>query len=92
MVLASGLLMTRCSKDHVESNFNNKPEVPEAFQLKVGHDIRQFLTKVETIRQNPLLKNVETLGTDSALWYLESCFNYSYGFPNKFTRLTKLTL
>ena len=51
LILATGLLMTRCSKDNVESNFNNKPEVPEAFQLKVGNDIRQFLTKVETIKQ-----------------------------------------
>lgn len=84
MVMATGLLMTRCSKDNVETNLNNKPEVPEAFQLKVGNDIRQFLTKVETFKQNPLLKNDETIETDSALWYLESCFNYSYGFPNQF--------
>lgn len=88
--LATGLLMTRCSKDNVESNFNNKPEVPEAFQLKVGNDIRQFLTKVETIKQNPLLKNDETIETDSALWYLESCFNYSYGFPNQFYKNFKI--
>jgi hypothetical protein len=89
-IIMAMLVFTKCSKeDSSDSSELLNQEVSEAFQLKVGNNIKLFLNKVETYKQNPLLKNDETIQTDSALWYLESCFNYSYGFPNQFYKSFK---
>lgn len=85
VIIMAMLIFTKCSKeDSSDSSELLNQEVSEAFQLKVGNDIKQFLTKVETHKNNPLLKSNETILVDSALWYLESGFNYCYGFPNEF--------
>lgn len=36
--------------------------------------------------ENPDLKSDESFSIDSALWYLESTFNYCYGFPGEYYR------
>jgi hypothetical protein len=55
-----------------------------AFDIKVGNAINSFIDKVAYQKENPGFKSLETISADSALWYLESTFNYCYGFPNEF--------
>ena len=85
ILLILGLLsLINCSKERELTVGNDQHAVSIEFQTKVTQDILQFLDKVEVYKSNPNLKNDESMDVDSALWYLESCFNYSYGFPNEF--------
>lgn len=85
IVLILGLLsLINCSKERELTVGNDQHAVSIEFQTKVTQDILQFLDKVEVYKSNPNLKSDESMDVDSALWYLESCFNYSYGFPNEF--------
>jgi hypothetical protein len=52
--------------------------------LKVNALIKNFRQKIAYYRENPTLKNGESLPADSALWYLEATINYSHCFPNEY--------
>ncbi|MBU2465892.1 MAG: hypothetical protein KJ615_06060 [Bacteroidetes bacterium] len=75
------LLVSACSKD---TNEIATERPVSAFDLKVGKSINSFINKVEYHKAYPGFKSLETISADSALWYLESTFNYCYGFPNEF--------
>jgi len=75
------LLFAGCSKDVDEIR---QEKTISAYDLKVGNSINSFISKVEYHKAYPDLKSLETISADSALWYLESTFNYCYGFPNDF--------
>ncbi len=81
-ILTAFVLFTAsCSKDAGEVVV----ETPlTAFDIKVGNDINSFINKVAYQKANPGFKSLEAISADSALWYLESTFNYCYGFPNEF--------
>ncbi|HPR58828.1 MAG TPA: hypothetical protein PK915_10710 [Bacteroidales bacterium] len=72
-----------CSK---ESNETQTYQVCNEFDLKICNSIKGFMQKVGYQNQNPMFKSMENIDADSALWYLESTFNYCYGFPNEFYR------
>jgi hypothetical protein len=75
------LFTASCSKDAGEALV----ETPvTAFDIKVGNNINSFINNVAYQKANPGFKSLETISADSALWYLESTFNYCYGFPNEF--------
>lgn len=75
------LLFVGCSK---ETHEIREDKAISAYDLKVGNSINSFISKVEYQKTNPGFKSLETISADSALWYLESTFNYCYGFPNEF--------
>ncbi|MCK9451814.1 MAG: hypothetical protein M0Q90_09000 [Bacteroidales bacterium] len=75
------LLFAGCSKD---TDTIREEKTISAYDLKVGNSINSFISKVEYHKEYPDLKSLETISADSALWYLESTFNYCYGFPNEF--------
>ena len=75
------LLFAGCSKEVDEIR---QEKSISAYDLKVGNSINSFISKVEYHKAYPDLKSLETISADSALWYLESTFNYCYGFPNEF--------
>jgi hypothetical protein len=70
-----------CSK---EKNRTEPVRQLTDFDMKVGNNIKNFISKVDIQLKNPTLKCLETIDKDSALWYLEATFNYCYGFPNEF--------
>lgn len=72
-----------CSKEPYETQTY---QVCNEFDLKINNSIKGFMQKVDYQNQNPMFKSMETVDADSALWYLESTFNYCYGFPNEFYR------
>lgn len=79
--LAIALIVGACSKETGEIE---KPQSPMSFDLKVSNNIKGFIEKIDYQQMNPMFKSMETIEADSALWYLESTFNYCYGFPNEF--------
>ena len=72
-----------CQKSGEEITTTPETEIT-VFDIKVGNAINSFIDKVAYQKENPGLKSLETISADSALWYLESTFNYCYGFPNEF--------
>ncbi len=79
--LAIALVFGACSKE--EAKFD-EPQTFTTFDLKVSNTIKGFIEKIDYQNLNPMFKSLETVEADSALWYLESTFNYCYGFPNEF--------
>jgi len=86
MILLGGwmaIYFSACQKSGEEIAATPETEIT-AFDIKVGNAINSFIDKVAYQKENPGFKSLETISTDSALWYLESTFNYCYGFPNEF--------
>ena len=85
-ILLSGwtaIYFSSCQKSGEEITTTPETEAT-AFDIKVGNAINSFIDKVAYQKENPGFKSLETISADSALWYLESTFNYCYGFPNEF--------
>ncbi len=79
--LAIALVFGACSKEEAQIESNQHYT---SFDLTVSNTIKGFIQKIDYQKQNPMFKSFETIDADSALWYLESTFNYCYGFPNEF--------
>lgn len=81
MLVGGIMIFHSCSKEENRTEPNRQLT---DFDMKVGNSIKGFISKVDYQLSNPTLKSLETIDKDSALWYLESTFNYCYGFPNEF--------
>lgn len=87
MVLASGLLMTRCSKDE------NRQQV----QFQANEDpsglINNFVQQMALYNKGVMLKSGQRMSVDSAVWYIDAALNYTYADAgHAFARLHRDTL
>lgn len=75
-----------CEKDTQKITQNQEQEVLwTAEDVKITNAIHYFQNKVK----NNTFKSGETLGIDSALWYIEAMLNYNYSTPDSsFVNLT----
>jgi hypothetical protein len=81
-VMAAALIYS-CSKEIAESEVT---QPYSDFDLQISNNIKGFIAGVSYQMENPDLKSDESFSIDSALWYLESTFNYCYGFPGEYYR------
>jgi len=85
--LATGLLMTRCSKDE------NRQQV----QLQADEDpsalINNFVGQMALYNRGVMLKSGLRMSVDSAVWYIDAALNYTYADAgHAFARLHRDTL
>ncbi len=85
--LATGLLMTRCSKDE------NRQQV----QLQADEDpsalINNFVEQMALYNRGVMLKSGLRMSVDSAVWYIDAALNYTYADAgHAFARLHRDTL
>ena len=71
-----------CTKQEDATQGTDKQtQNPEMTQEDVAfyNSITGFKQKIKYIKENPMYKSGEFIGVDSALWLMESTFNYEYG-------------
>ena len=86
-VLGMGVMMHSCKKDenaktYVEQSSKNNGNIP-AKDIAILNNIMNFKKKIDFLRANPAIKSGETMSVDSAMWYIDASFNYTYSFINE---------
>ena len=84
-IYAGMVLMHSCSKSEVTRQpvANNENLAMSADDIHFQNKLISFKDKVNYIRENPDYKSGEVMDADSALMYIESLFNATYGFPDE---------
>lgn len=82
VLIATAALFNACSKQ--ESTVNPASEQQLSPQdLKINNTIKNFRDKVAYLREHPGYKSGETMSVDSAQWYLDAVFNYSFAYTEE---------
>ncbi|MCD4695369.1 MAG: hypothetical protein K8S16_03925 [Bacteroidales bacterium] len=77
------MVINSCSKQEAVEQINDqKQEVKMSDEdITFCNKLVEFKKKVEYITETPGFKSGEIMSVDSAIWYLETLFNATYGFP-----------
>jgi hypothetical protein len=77
-------MFNACSKQETSepASSTEQPEITGADQL-VLNKIKSFKQKMNYIHEHPGYKSGETMSVDSAKWYLDAVFNYSYAYTEQ---------
>ena len=86
-IIGMGAIMNSCKKDenaktYVEQSSNNNVNI-SARDISILNNIKNFKKKVDFLKANPAIKSGETMSVDSAIWYIDASFNYTYSFINE---------
>lgn len=80
-------LLNSCNKQDTGSlNQNGLSDKQPELSIEdhsVLKKIQKFKQKVRQINENPHLKSGETMSVDSAKWYLDAAFNFTYAFTEE---------
>nr|NQU89291.1 hypothetical protein [Bacteroidota bacterium] len=71
-----------CKKDQLDK-INKAENQLSATDLKINRLILDFKQKVRYMKENPDFKSGETMSVDSAKWYLDAAFNFTYAFTTE---------
>ncbi len=69
-----------CKKE--ENHLLNHQNVNIENDLQVKNMILKFKDRMKYLKQHPAIKDVGTMSIKDAIWYLESDFNFTYGYVN----------
>jgi hypothetical protein len=82
VLIATAALFNACSKQ--ESTVNPASEQQLSPQdVKINNTIKNFRDKMAYLREHPDYKSGETISVDSAQWYLDAVFNYSFAYTEE---------
>lgn len=81
-VVALALMLHACTKENPSPAGKQQVEL-SADDLKISQAIQAFKTKMDYQKDNPGYKSGETMSVDSARWYLDAVFNYSYAYTEE---------
>jgi hypothetical protein len=81
LMITSAALFNACSKQETSKpvGSSEQPELTSADQL-VLNKIKSFKQRMSYVHEHPVYKSGETMSVDSAKWYLDAVFNYSYAY------------
>jgi len=84
-LIVGAIVLHSCSKQDVadQKPASNQEMLMSADDLEFQNQFVDFRDKLNNIRENPGLKNGETMDADEAIIYMESLFNATYGFPDE---------
>jgi hypothetical protein len=82
LLISGAVMFNACSKQ--ESTVNPASEQQLSPQdLRINNTIKNFRDKMAYQREHPGYKSGETMSVDSAQWYLDAVFNYSYAYTEE---------
>ncbi|MCD4698323.1 MAG: hypothetical protein K8S16_19015 [Bacteroidales bacterium] len=82
--IIAAVTMNSCSKQDMDGQTQNRQTTEQPQMTTEDHQvynsIMNFKKKVDYIKENPGYKSGETISIDSAQWYLDATFNFTYSF------------
>lgn len=84
LMITSAVIFNACSKQETSDPASSaeQPEITSVDQL-VLNKILSFKQKMSYVHEHPGYKSGETMSVDSAKWYLDAVFNYSYAYTEQ---------
>jgi len=84
LLISSAAIFNACSKQETSEPLTTgeQPGMSSADQL-VFTKIKNFKQKMAYLHEHPAYKSGETMSVDSAKWYLDAVFNYSYAYTEE---------
>ncbi len=84
VLISSAAIFNACSKQDTpeQLSFGEQPEMSSADQL-ILTKIKNFKQKMTYVHEHPAYKSGESMSMDSAKWYLDAVFNYSYAYTEE---------
>jgi hypothetical protein len=83
ILMISGIVVIHSCKKEKETTGNPNENSISAQDIKINKMILNFREKMNYSKQHPEFKSGENLSVDSARWYLDAVFNYSYAFTEE---------